>query len=179
MTKRVYISGASGSGVSTLGAALAAKLQIPHIDVDDYYWYPTDPPFVNARPPAERVDLLNSRLAEGPWVVSGAMDGWGDEIIQRAGLVVFIETPTEVRIARLKARELCSYGDRILPGGDMHANHQAFVAWAQSYEAGTQGGRSRPRHERWLKQLALPCIRVNGELPTVDLIKLVNAALED
>lgn len=38
MTKRVYISGESGSGVSTFGAALAAKLQVPHVDVDDYYW---------------------------------------------------------------------------------------------------------------------------------------------
>ncbi|PAA22360.1 adenylate kinase [Pseudomonas fragi] len=179
MIKRVYISGASGSGVSTLGAALAAKLQVPHVDVDDYYWYPTDPPFVNARPPAERVDLLISRLAAGPWVVSGAMDGWGDEVIQRADLVIFIETPTSVRIERLKDRELRSYGDRVLPGGDMHANHLAFIAWAQSYESGSEGGRSRPRHERWLSQLALPCIRVNGELPVLELLRQVLATMKD
>lgn len=123
--------------------------------------------------------MLISRLAEGPWVVSGAMDGWGDEVIKRAELIVFIETPTSVRIERLKARELRSYGDRVLPGGDMHANHQAFVAWAQSYEAGTQGGRSRLRHERWLSQLALPCIRVNGEWPASDLLKQVMAAMKD
>ena len=179
MTKRIYISGASGSGVSTLGAALAVKLQVPHVDVDDYYWYPTDPPFVHSRPPADRVNLLSSRLAEGSWIVSGAMDGWGDEVFQRAELVVFIETPTAVRIERLKARELRSYGDRVLPGGDMHANHQAFVAWAQSYEAGTEGGRSRPRHERWLSQLDVPCIRVSGELPTADLLKQVLVEIKD
>lgn len=61
----------------------------------------------------------------------------------------------------------------------MHANHQAFVAWAQSYEAGTEGGRSRPRHEQWLSQLDLPCIRVSGELPTADLLKQVLVKIKD
>ncbi|WP_256585270.1 MULTISPECIES: adenylate kinase [Pseudomonas] len=177
MNKRIYISGASGAGVSTLGAALAAKLQVPHFDVDDYYWYPTEPPFERSRPPAERVDLLNRSLADGQWVLSGSLDGWGDEVIQSSNLVVFVDTPTLLRVERLKARESQRYGQRILPGGDMHANHLAFLAWAEGYESGAQAGRSRPRHEQWLKQLTLPSVRVSGELPIESLLAVVIAAI--
>ena len=179
MSKRIYISGASGAGVSTLGAALADRLRVPHFDVDDYYWYPTEPPFERSRPPAERVHLLNRNLSHGYWVLSGSLDGWGDEVIQCTDLVVFIDTPTLLRMERLKLRESQRYGDRILPGGDMHANHQAFLAWAESYETGVQAGRSRPRHERWLKQLTQPSLRVSGEMPIEPLLAEVIAAIPD
>jgi adenylate kinase family enzyme len=47
--------GASGSGTSTLAAALGKRLGIAHLDTDDYYWLPTDPPFEQARPTTERL----------------------------------------------------------------------------------------------------------------------------
>jgi hypothetical protein len=59
MTLRIYLTGAAGAGVTTLGRALASALQLPHFDVDDYYWYPSDPPYTQARPPNERVSRLN------------------------------------------------------------------------------------------------------------------------
>lgn len=152
-----------------MGAALASQLQVPHVDVDDYYWYPTQPPFVRSRPPADRVGLIRQSLADH-WVLSGSMDDWGDEVIQDAELVVFIDTPTAIRMQRLKARELQRYGQRILPGGDMYANHLAFLSWAEGYETGAQPGRSRPRHERWLKQLTQPRLRLAGDAPVAQLL---------
>lgn len=147
------------------------------MDVDDYYWYPTDPPFEKSRPPEERVVLLAQALAELSWVLSGSMDGWGAEVIQNADLVVFIDTPTALRIERLKSRESQRFGSRILPGGDMHENHQKFLIWAESYEAGTRAGRSRPRHELWLKQLTTPAIRLNGEIAVAEMVTKVAAAI--
>ena len=44
MIHRIHILGASGSGTTTLGRALAERLQCPHFDADDYFWVPTDPP---------------------------------------------------------------------------------------------------------------------------------------
>lgn len=177
MGRRIYISGASGAGVSTLGAALAARLGVAHVDVDDYYWYPTEPPFVQARPVLERVSLLRGVVAEGDWVLSGSLDGWGDEVIQGVDRVVFVDTPTALRIERIKARELQCHGERILPGGDMHEKHLAFLAWAESYESGSRAGRNRPRHERWLGQLSLPWLRVDGALPTELLLRQVLATI--
>ena len=177
MGKRIYINGASGAGVSTLGAALGAGLEVVHVDVDDFYWYPTEPPFVQARPVSERVSLLCGVLADGDWVLSGSLDGWGDEVIQGVDQVVFVDTPTALRIERIKARELQCHGARILPGGDMHENHLAFLAWAESYESGSRAGRNRPRHERWLEQLTLPWLRVDGALPTELLVQRVLATI--
>ena len=56
---KIYILGASCSGVSTLGASLSKKYGVPQIDVDDFYWMPTDPPFTTKRPPQDRVDLIS------------------------------------------------------------------------------------------------------------------------
>lgn len=81
---RIYISGASGAGVSTLGMALADRLQLAHFDVDGYYWHPTDPPFQQARLVRERIEPLERDLPEYGWVVSGSMDGWGNRVIERA-----------------------------------------------------------------------------------------------
>jgi Shikimate kinase len=44
MIHRIHILGASGSGTTTLGRALAERLQYPHFDTDDSFWVPTDPP---------------------------------------------------------------------------------------------------------------------------------------
>ncbi|MBT2372159.1 adenylate kinase [Pseudomonas fluorescens] len=176
MSKRIYLSGASGAGVTTLGRSLASVLQLPHVDVDDYYWYPTEPPYAQSRPPAERVILLKQVLAQGAWVLCGSLDGWGDELIDDADLVVFVDTPTALRLERVKAREAQRYGARILPGGDMHAAHQAFLAWAAGYETAAFAGRSRPRHEAWLKQLKQPLLRVDGSLCVQALLQQVQSA---
>ena len=54
----IHIMGASGSGTSTLAAALSQRLAFVHLDADDYYWLATDPPFTNKRDPRERTNLL-------------------------------------------------------------------------------------------------------------------------
>lgn len=61
---RIHIFGASGSGTTTLGRELSSRLGIVHLDTDDYYWFPTDPPFTAKRPIAERIELLKNELAD-------------------------------------------------------------------------------------------------------------------
>jgi adenylate kinase family enzyme len=41
--------GASGSGATSLGRALAAALALPHHDADDCLWLPTVPPYRTLR----------------------------------------------------------------------------------------------------------------------------------
>ena len=82
MIHRIHILGASGSGTTTLGRALAAPLQCPHFDTDDYFWVPTDPPYTPQRERTERAQLLMDDLtAQDAWVVSGSLCGWGDVAI--------------------------------------------------------------------------------------------------
>jgi adenylate kinase family enzyme len=62
MIHRIHILGASGSGTTTLGRALAERLQCPHFDTDDYFWLPTDPPFTHQRERTQRQRLLMDDL---------------------------------------------------------------------------------------------------------------------
>ena len=178
MRPRIHITGASGCGVTTLGAALAARLGVPWHDTDSYFWLPTDPAYVTPRPMPCRLDRLARALDdEIGWVLSGSLDRWGDALIPRIGLDVFLRVPTAMRMERLRAREVARFGARIAPGGDMHSGSQEFLAWAESYEAGGLQQRSLARHEAWLDALPCPVLRLDGTLPRDALPALVLAAL--
>ena len=164
MTKRIHILGASGSGTTTLGRTLAAHLQCPHFDTDNYFWEPTDPPFTTKRETVLRQKLLmNDLTAYDTWVLSGSLCGWGDVAIPLFELVVFLSIPRETRIERLRQRELERFGERILPGGDRYEQSQAFLDWAASYEDGDLNIRSKHLHEQWLGTLPCPIVRIEGE----------------
>ena len=128
---KIHLFGASGSGTSTLGAALAQKLSLPHLDVDDFYWRPTDPPFVEKQQPAQRLLDLNEAMTKSQgWILSGSLCGWGDELIPRFSHAVFLFLQPDLRMQRLRLRERQRHGDRILPGQDMHEIHSEFMTWA-------------------------------------------------
>src|SRR5262245_20178634 len=164
MTTRIHLLGASGAGTTTLGRALAARLQCPHFDTDDYFWLPTDPPYTHRRERTERAQLLIDDItAHNSWVLSGSLCGWGDVAIPLFELVVFLAIPHDIRMARLHQRERERFGERILPGGDMYGVSQAFLAWAASYDNGGLDIRSRRLHDQWLSTLPCPIICFEGE----------------
>lgn len=145
---RIHILGASGSGTSTLGAALAIRLSVPHLDTDAFYWRPTDPPFTTPRPAAERLALLQQRLPRsGGWVLSGSAISWARPIEPLFDLIVFLHLAPALRMDRLRGRERTRYGARIAPGGDMAMASAAFLAWAAAYDTAGPEQRSRVAHE--------------------------------
>jgi adenylate kinase family enzyme len=148
-----------------LGSALAAFLGCPHLDTDDYFWLPTDPPFQQARSRTDRQSLLGTALARhGGWVLSGSLCGWGDIFIPLFDVVVFLWVPPSIRLSRLQERERQRYGDNaIAPGGPLHTSFTAFMAWAAAYESGDMQMRSRQRHEQWLRELPCPVLRLEGQ----------------
>jgi adenylate kinase family enzyme len=98
MVNRIHILGASGSGTTTLGQALAARIQRSHFDTDDYFWLPTDPPCTAQRDTTVRQQLLMDDLtAHNAWVLSGSLCGWGDVAIPLFELVVFLWLPPDMR----------------------------------------------------------------------------------
>lgn len=178
----IHITGASGSGVSTLGAALAARLGCVQLDTDSFYWLPTEPPFRQRREVAQRLAMLEAAFeaACAGWVLSGSLDGWGDPLIPRFERVIFLSAPTEVRLARLAERERQRHGvAAIAPGGDQHANHLDFLAFAAAYDTGqftsALVGRHRARHEAWLARLPCAVVRLDGGLPTQTLVDIALA----
>lgn len=175
---RIHILGASGSGATTLGAALAAELSIPHEDSDRYFWKPTDPPFTEVRPVEERMALLLPRLPEnGDWILSGCACNWGAPLAPRYSLVVFLKLDPALRMERLRRRERSRYGARIEPGGDLEPASRQFLDWAASYDEGGLDQRSLALHERWLAARTCPVLTLDSVLPTTTLLEAVIAAL--
>ena len=100
-SRRIHITGASGSGTTTLGRAVASALAIPHHDTDDYFWQPTAPPYRDKRDSAERLRLMREMfLPRAEWVLSGSLQGWGDPAISYFDIVVFLYTPRDLRLKR-------------------------------------------------------------------------------
>lgn len=159
--RRLHLTGAAGSGTSTLGRALSDRLGLAHLDTDDFYWLPTDPPYQAARPMPERLARLEATLdKQKGWVLSGSLAGWGDPLMRRFQTVIFLAVPTPERLRRLEARERARYGAAVDPGGPMHAHSQAFLRWAAEYDDGDHTMRSRARHDLWLKHVPCPVVRL-------------------
>ncbi|MGY2258225.1 ATP-binding protein [Pseudomonas sp. SDO55104_S430] len=174
---RIYITGASCAGVTTLGQNTAALLNVRHVDVDDFFWMPTNPPFTTKRPPGERVVLIRQKFEGDDWVLTGSCMGWGDALITDVDLIVFVETPTPVRLERLAAREKERFGNRIAPGGDMHEIHVAFREWASQYDNPNFSGRNRAWHEAWLTEQTVPVLRIDGTISAEKMVADVVHAL--
>lgn len=180
MGHRIHIVGASGTGATTLGAALAERRDCPQFDTDSYFWDVTDPPYQRARPTADRLErLLHDLTAHPAWVLSGSLCGWGDPAIPRFELVVFLRVPTALRLDRLRTRERTRYGAQSLePGGAMYTQHRDFLAWAAEYDEGGLNMRSLARHEQWLAGLPCPVLRLEGDLAVGTRVARVLAMLE-
>ncbi|TYO62764.1 hypothetical protein FXV83_31165 [Bradyrhizobium hipponense] len=172
-SRRIHLMGASGSGVTTLGRALADRLALPHHDSDDYFWLPTAPPYQTTRPASERLHLMREMfLPRLDWVLSGSVTGWGEELVPFFDRVVFVAAPREIRLMRLRAREAAHFGaDAVAPGGWRHDETEAFVEWASHYEAGDREGRNLAKHDAWLAGLSCPVVRVDGSRPLADLVE--------
>lgn len=162
-TRRIHILGAPGAGATTLGRALADALAIPHHDTDDYFHLPTTPPYQRQRDVADRLRLMREMFLDRPdWVLSGSLSEWGDPIIPLLDLVVFLYVPTEVRLRRLRDREIRR--------GWLEED---FIEWASHYDDGTREGRNLQRHEAWLKALTCPVLCLDGTLPVAELVETV------
>ena len=153
----IHITGAAGSGTSTVGQALAMELGAAFIEADDILWLASNPPFQTQRPVQERRAMLLAAFSRSEIaVVSGVVSGWGIEIEDAFDRIVFLYVDTERRLQRLRERELRRFG-RVNP---------AFLAWAAQYDAGPPEGRSLAKQRAWLSARRCPVLHLEGDLST-------------
>jgi adenylate kinase family enzyme len=93
---KIHIMGASCAGSTTLGNALAQRLNYPYFDTDHFFWEQTDPPFTVKRDWDERIQMLKQSLAnDSNHIVGGSLVNWGDEWLTAFDLLVFLYVPPE------------------------------------------------------------------------------------
>lgn len=100
--RRVIVVGIAGSGKSTLAARLAARLGVPHVELDALYWQDNWSP----RPVAEFRDVVELATRDGGWVVDGNYTRAHDVHWPRADTVVFLDYPRHLVMLRIVRRSL-------------------------------------------------------------------------
>ncbi|MCS6930224.1 MAG: hypothetical protein NZM43_12115 [Saprospiraceae bacterium] len=176
--RRLWIFGAPGAGVTTLGRALAERLNVPFFDTDDYYWFTDDPlPYRRKRNAQHRLQLLAQDLSgRDGFVVAGALLGWGESLLMHFDAAVYRWLPAEVRLARIRQREAARYGPaRIAPGGDLSAVFEKFLHWVEQYDtAPPERQRGRMAEISWIeRQTTLPILRSEEDLPLAALTEKI------
>jgi len=178
MPHRIHIFGASGSGTTTLGMALSKRMDVLFLDADNYYWKRTDPPFREKHYPGERIEMIERDIRDRQgWVLSGSICGWGDPLLDRFTLAIFLRLDPSIRMERILLRERMRYGTRIDPGGSMHDAVRDFMAWAASYDTAVAPIRSLDLHENWMKRLTCPVLKLNSQAAIESLIEDVIASM--
>lgn len=170
MAMRVLVTGASGTGTTTLARALSAELKIAFFDADDYFWLPTEPPYQHKREPGARLSLFVGDLAKAPHsVTSGSVINWGRELENCFSLIVFLTLQPELRAARLREREVARFG-RADP---------EFLEWAAQYDEGSLDINSRMGDERWIAERSCPVVRIEGDIPVQERVARVTNVLSN
>ncbi len=170
----INIFGSSGSGSTTLAKNIAINYGYNFIDVDDYLWQKTDPPFTKRNSDEVAVKLIKAALGDKlPAVISGSLVGFCDDLKNDICLFVYINLDKEIRINRIRNREQQRFGSRILSGGDLHEQHLSFLQWVSEYEDNPETLRSRRQHLLWLDDVKSPVLKITDELSLEELLKLV------
>ncbi len=156
--------GASGSGTTTLAKELSEVTEFQHLDVDDYYWKPTNPPFEEKVEMAVRAENLKHDFEKyNDVIVSGSLVSWGNYWQTAFDLVVFVTLDKEIRLQRLKQREIERYGDQLENDPEIKQKSQAFLDWATRYDNLKFTGRSIKIHRDWLASVKTTVIEVDSE----------------
>jgi adenylate kinase family enzyme len=165
---KLHIFGASGSGVTTLGNALASKLGLAYFDSDDYFWQPSDPPYIQKRGQNERNQLIMNDLNEADsWILGGSILNWGDGLFSGFDLVIFLYLPKDVRMERLKKREFERFGDIIYTDPARIKKFADFMVWASDYDDNSGiANRTLQAHRQWLATISCPVLEILGDLTT-------------
>lgn len=153
----IQICGLNGSGKSTIGKALAERIGFYFIDNENLFFSRANAkdPYSNPRSREEVKKLLIEEVKEHANFVFAAVKGnYGEEIIPLYNYVIIVEVPKGIRLERVRNRSYQKFGERMLPGGDLHEQEEAFFRMIES--------REDDYVENWLKTLSCPIIRIDG-----------------
>lgn len=164
----ILICGLNGAGKSTLGKALAEKLHFYFIDNEDLYFPKTDPNYMYASPRTreEAKKLLFREIkAHENFVFASVKGDYGEEIYPFFQYVILIDVPKDIRMERVKNRSFQKFGNRMLPGGDIHEQEEGFFEFVKS--------RAENTVKEWVQLLSCPIIRIDGTKPIEENIDFI------
>ena len=164
----IQICGLNGSGKSTLGRALAEKIGFYFIDDENLYFSRSNPnePYTNPKPRHEVEQLLMNEVKNHPDFVFAAVKGdYEKDIVSMYDYVIMLEVPQSVRSQRVRNRSFKKFGSRMLMGGDLYNQEEAFFQMVESRQCSYV--------ENWLQTVKCPIIRVDGTKSIDENVKYI------
>ena len=167
--KAILVCGLNGAGKSTLAKALAERLKLRFIDMEELYFSAQDNPdypYQKSRPYEEVVSLLAEILSNENDVVFASVTGrFGDAFVSRLKCVVSVEVPREIRLKRVYDRSYMRFGDKGCEGGAYYEQIQSFHEFCAA--------RDENLVNDWLSTISCPILRVDGTLPISDNVNRI------
>ena len=169
--RRILVAGVSGSGKTTLSGRISERLGVPCVEMDDLHWGP------GWTPRETFLDDVAALAAEDEWVTEWQYRAARPVMLARAEVVVWLDLPTRVTMARvvrrtlrrrLRRETLWSAGNVEPPLRSILTERDHIVRWAwrtrHTYRAGALSLweqpdvevirlRSTREVERWLASL--------------------------
>ncbi len=123
--RRVSVIGTSGSGKSTFARRLAAKMNAPHIELDQLYWGP------DWSEPADEVFFpkIEAALSADTWVIDGNYKRIEPIKWARVQLVIWLDYPLPLTLYRVTRRAL----SRILTQRELWPGTGNRETWAKLF----------------------------------------------
>lgn len=166
MPNGIVVFGANGCGKTTLGRELAHKLNVKHLDVENYYFEESEIPYSKPRSKDTVIELMLVDIEKCDLFVLSAVTGdYGDKISSMYKLGVFLSVPADIRLERVECRSLEQYGERVLVGGDMYEQEQEFLEFVRT--------RNLSIIDEWVKTLTYPILHLDGTKAISENIQLI------
>lgn len=177
IAKRVIVVGTSGSGKSTFATALAARLGVPHVELDALHWLPN---WVERD--ATEFRSLVAKATEGDrWVVDGNYSVVRDVVWTKATDIVWLNFSRSTVFSRILRRTL----RRALTGEELWAGNteslrkaffsrQSILLWSV-----TTHGKNRKKYARLRQEGAFGHLRWHEFRNDHDAERLLLSARSD
>ena len=165
----ILVCGLNGAGKSTLAKALAERLNLRFIDIEDIYFSRQDNPdypYEKSRPYEEVVSMLTNIVnGENDFVLASVRGNFGEEFVSHLKCVISIKVPREIRLKRVYDRSYIRFGEKSCKGGEYYEQIKSFHNFCES--------RDENLVDDWLSTICCPIIRVYGMLPICDNVNLI------
>ena len=103
--KKIVVIGTCGSGKTTMGRALAQKLSIPCLDMDELFWLPG----WKKRPFDAFESLVKQATNRENWIISGNYSKLQHLTLAQADTVVWLDLPLHVLLWRILKRSVLQH----------------------------------------------------------------------